>query len=101
MAVEGPDAVGAFGGGGAVGVQGQCPAPAVNDHQMVEVAEQGQVVQAGRAAFGPRDQVVHVTADGRGGAAGEGAVPVALDDGAAQVRRDLLGGLAEVQGQAG
>ena len=42
-----------------------------------------------------------VAADGRLGAAGEGAVPVALDDGAAEVGWDLLGGLAEVQREAG
>ena len=44
---------------------------------------------------------MHVTADGRGGAAGETTVPVALDHGAAQVRGDLLGGLAEVEREAG
>jgi hypothetical protein len=67
----------------------------------VEVTEQGQVVQPGHPAFGPGDDVVDVAADGGCGAAGEGAVSVAFDDGAAQVGWDLLGGLAEVEGEAG
>ena len=68
---------------------------------MVEPAEQAEVGQAGGAAFGPGDQVVHV-ADRRWlGAAWELAVLVALDDGGAQVGRDGAGGAAEVQGLAG
>ena len=45
MAVQGA-AVGAD-GGGAVGVAGQGPVPVVDDGQVVEPAQQGQVGQAG------------------------------------------------------
>ena len=79
----------------------QGPAPAVHGDQVVKSAQKGQVVQAGRAALRPGDHVMHLAADGRRGAAGEATVPVAFGDGAAEVGRDLLGGLAEVQGEAG
>ncbi len=44
VGVEGAS-VGAGGGGGAVGVAGQFPAPAVDDDQVVKSAEQAQVPQ--------------------------------------------------------
>src|SRR6185437_12824500 len=43
VAMQGPDPVGAFGCGGAVGVQGQGPAAAVDDDEVMESAEQGEV----------------------------------------------------------
>ena len=63
---------------------------------MVEGAEQDQVGQGGVAAFGPGFEVVDLAGGGPLVAAGEGAVPVAGDDGAAQVRRDGGGGGAGV-----
>ena len=95
--------VGCGGGGGAVGVAGDFPAPAVNDDDVMKSAKHCQVPQRGRAALGPGDQMVDL-ADRRGLlAAGEPAFFVPLDDGFAQVRGDGAGGAAEVQrlGQAG
>src|SRR5207245_623718 len=87
VAVQGA-AVGAGHGGGAVGVQGDGPALAVDQGQVVDGAHQQAVDQAGGAAAAAGDDVVHV-AGGRGlVAAGRGAVPVADDDGAAQVGGD-------------
>src|ERR1700681_525133 len=52
VAVQGAFAVGAGGGGGAVGVEGDLPAPLVDGDEVVEGAEQDQVSQGGGAAFG-------------------------------------------------
>ena len=77
------------------------PAPAVDRDLVVEPAEQDQVAQAGGAAVGPVDQVVHL-ADRRGlPAPGELAMLVAEDDGGAQVGRDGAGGAADVERLAG
>ena len=65
VAVQGLGAVGAAGGGGAVGVQGDRPAPLVNSHLMVEEAEQGAAGHAGGAAVGQVGHMVHLA--GRGG----------------------------------
>src|SRR6516164_3957089 len=99
VAVQGA-AVRAGGGGGAVGVQGQGPAPAVDDDLVVERAQGDQVPQGGRAGLGAGDQVVDVADAGGLIAAGEGAVAVPDDDRAAQVDRDGLAGRADVQRQA-
>src|SRR5690349_11046850 len=52
MAVQDLGLVLVPGGGGAVGVQDQGPAPAMDDHLMMEPAQQHAVLGAGRAAVG-------------------------------------------------
>src|SRR6266702_4787037 len=84
-----------------VGVQDHRPAPLVDDDLMVEGAEQGAVGDAGRAAVGLMGQVMHFA--GGGGlvaAAGEPAVLVPQDDGAADRGRDVPG-YPDIQRQAG
>src|SRR5712691_13355292 len=88
VAVVDLGAAGVGHGGGAVGVEGDCPVPLVDDDQVVEGAEQDQLGQFGAAAFAAGGGVVHVAGVGWLVAAGGGAVPVAEDDGAAQVGRD-------------
>src|SRR5215467_16175839 len=66
--------------------------------EVVEAAPEGEVVQAGGAAFGHRDYVMYLTVAVQ--AAGEAAVHVAPDDGAADVRRDGVGRGADVERQA-
>jgi hypothetical protein len=58
VAVQGPVAVGAGRGHGAVGVQDDAPAPPVDRDEVMEGAEECQVGQAGRAALGAGDDVV-------------------------------------------
>src|SRR5258708_1614788 len=60
VAIEGALTVGAGGGGGAVGVEDELPAPPVDRHEMVEGADQAAVFDAGGAPFGAGDQVVDV-----------------------------------------
>src|SRR4051794_17726264 len=62
---------------GGSGVAGDGEAALV-DGGVVPLAEQGAVLAAGGAAVGPVDDVVDVAPGGRGGAAGEHAVPVAV-----------------------
>ena len=100
VAVEGALFVGAGGGGGAVGVQGEVPAPAVDGGEVVEGAEQDQVVQAGGAAVAAGSEVVGLAGGGALAAAGEPAAAVPGDHGAAQVIGDGLGRFADVQRQA-
>ena len=100
VAVEGAS-VGCGGGGGAVGVAGDVPAPPMDSYLVVESAEQDQVGQAGGAAVGPVDQVVRLGHGCGLPAAGELAVLVAEGDGGAQVGRDGAGGAADVQWLAG
>src|SRR6266571_3439359 len=81
----------------AVGVEDEFPAEAVDADLVVILAQQYEVLQAGLAALGPGDDVVDLA--GGGGlvaAAGPAAVPVAEDDGAADVVGDLLG-VSDVQ----
>jgi hypothetical protein len=59
VAAENLGAVGTAGGGGAVGVQGNFPAPLVDRHVVVEEAVQGAPVDAGGAAVGQVGQMVH------------------------------------------
>ena len=84
----------------AVRVEAELPAPAMDGDLVVEDAEQAAVREASRPAAGKRDEVMHLTSCGWLVAAGEGAVLVASDDGAAQVRRDGVGGPAEVEREA-
>src|SRR5689334_9973063 len=88
------------GGGGAVGVQHDGPAVAVDLHLVVEPAEQRAVPDGGLAAVGLMGQVVDL-APGGGlvAAAGEPAVLVPLDHRPADRGRDV-GADADVQGQA-
>ena len=48
----------AGGGGSAIGVEAQSPAPPVDHREVVEQAQRQQVPQGGRAAAGARDDVV-------------------------------------------
>ena len=94
---QGP-AVGAGGRGGAVGAASQGPAPAVDDGQVMEPAEQGQVGQGGRPGPGPGNQVVHLADGGRLLTAGEPAVPVAQGDGPPEVRGNDRRGRPHIEG---
>ena len=101
VAVQDLGLAGVPGRGGPVGVQHQCPAPPVNDHLVVEGAEQDAVAEAGVAAVGFVLDVVDLA--GGGGlvaAAGPAAVPVAQDDRVADGGGDGVG-VADVQRQAG
>jgi hypothetical protein len=60
VAVQGPGAVGAGSGDGAVGVQRDGPSPPVDRDEVVEGAQERQVGQAGRAALGAGDDVVRL-----------------------------------------
>jgi len=100
VAVEYPVAVRIGHSGGAVGVEGDDPAPLVHQDEVVEAAEQQEVGEFGRAASGTGNDVVDLTRGGQLVAPWGSAVPVAQDDRAAQVRRDRVGGRADVQGQA-
>ena len=92
-------AVGAAGGGGAVGVQGDGPAPLVDGHVVVEEAVQGTAVDAGLAAVGQVGHMVHFTrCGGLVAAAGPAAVLVPQDHRAADGGGDL-GAAADVQGK--
>ena len=71
-------AVGADGGGGAVGVEDEFPPPAVDGYEVMKRAREAAVLQRGRAAFGPGCQVMDVAGGGAAVAAGEAAVLVAL-----------------------
>src|SRR3954454_3798074 len=62
------------------GIQTYFPRRVVDD-SVVVAAQQGEVVQAGGAAVGPVSEVVGVAHQRWSGAAGEGAVPVADDQG--------------------
>jgi len=73
----------------------------VDDDLVVEEAEQGAVGDAGRPAVGLVAEVVHLAAGGGlVAAAGEPAVLVPQDDGAADRGRDVPGH-PDVQRQAG
>src|SRR5215472_13775619 len=99
VAVQGALTVGAYCRGGAVGIEGELPAPSVDGDEVVEGAEQAAVGDGGVAAVGPSAQVVDVTGDGGLVAAGEAAVVVAAGDSPAEVGGDVGGG-AHVQRQA-
>jgi len=64
------------------------------------LARQDEIGQAGPAALGAWDQVVDLAGRGPLAAASEGAVPVAGDNRAAQMRRHSGGGGTDVQRQA-
>src|SRR5215469_12536158 len=87
-------------GGGGVGVGNDLPAEPVDADLMMIFAQEFDISHAGRAALGAGDQVVALAGGrGPGAPAGPGAVPVAEDDRAADVRRDVPGA-AHVQRQA-
>ena len=98
--MEGFGAVGADGGGCAVGVQGDVPAPAVDRDKVVEPAEQREVGEGVPAAVFPVHEVVDVAAGGGGVAAGEPAVLVPQADCAAEVDGDGVEGAGDVERQA-
>jgi Beta-lactamase len=101
VAVEDFGAVGAAGGGGAVGIERDGPALLVDGHVVMVKAIKCAAVHAGLPAVGQVDDMVHLT--GRGGlvtAAGPAAVLIAQDDRAADRGGDI-GGAADVQRQAG
>jgi hypothetical protein len=64
VAAEDLGAVGAAGGGGAVGVQRDGPAPLVDHDVVVEETEQCAVFDRGGAAVGLVGQVMHLTGGG-------------------------------------
>src|SRR5215472_16743375 len=86
--------------GGAVGVEDQLPAPAVDAHVVVELAQQHAVAGAGLAAVFLVPDVVHVAPGGGPAAARPGAALVAEQDGAADAGRDGVG-VADVEGECG
>ena len=71
------------------------------DESVVVAAEQGEVFQAGRAAVGPVLEVVGVAHEGWAGAAGEGAVWVAGDQGAPEGGGDQAVQAADVRTSLG
>ena len=79
-----------------VGVEADVPGGGV-DQRVVGAAEQHQVVECGVAAVGPVLDVVGVAGDGGSGAAGEGAVLVAGDQGVPEGSGDESAGAAEVE----
>jgi hypothetical protein len=83
--------VGSVGGGGAVGMQHEAPAVAVDADVVVELAQQHAVGDGGFPAVGLVGQVVHVAPGGGPPAAGPGAAAVAELDGAADAGRDRVG----------
>src|SRR5215470_20226498 len=93
-------AAGSAGLGGAVGVQDDLPAPAVDAHVVVELAQQDAVADAGRAAVFLVPDVVHVAPGGGPAAARPGAAPVPQQHRAADVGGDGVG-VADVEREAG
>jgi hypothetical protein len=91
-------AIRADGGGGAIGVKVQRPAPAVDDDEVMESAQWHQVVQRRGPAFGAGNHMVDLAQAGGVVAAGERAARMAGGRGAAQVGGDGWLGLADVQG---
>src|SRR3984957_1471063 len=101
VAVQDFGAVGVPGGGGAVGIQDQGPAPPVDHDLVVVAAEQDAVLEAGVAAVGFVRDVVHLArGSGLVAAAGPPAALIAQDDRVADAGRDGAGG-ADVQRQGG
>src|SRR5580698_3717563 len=91
VTVERPRLTRADHGRGAVGVEGNGPAPPVNRDQMVKPAQQQQIPQAGRTAVLSVLDVVNVARRGWLLTAGEPAVLVAHVNRTTQVSRDGLG----------
>src|SRR3984885_10210906 len=89
---------GSVGRGGAVGVQDEPPAAAVDADVVVELAQQHALTHGGFAAVFLVLQVVHVAPGGGPPAPGPGAAAVAEEDGAADAGRDGVG-VADVQRQ--
>ena len=83
-------------GSSVVGVDPDLPGGVVDD-SVVVAAQQDHVLQAGFAAVGPVGDVVGVAHDRGPGAAGEGAVGVAADQGPPDRRGDEAVGAADVE----
>ena len=101
VAMEDFGAVGAAGAGGAVGVERDRPALLVDGHVVMVKAKKCAAVHAGLPAVRQVGDMVHLT--GRGGlvtAARPAAVLIAEDDRAADRGGDV-GGVADIQRQAG
>src|SRR5215813_135767 len=92
-------AVGTGGGGGAVGVEAQRPAPGVDDDEVVEGADGTEVTQGRGPAPGSGDEVMDLAGRARDPAPREAAAAMAGEYGPAQVARDGAFGLAGVQRQ--
>ena len=58
MVAEGAGAVGAGGSGAAVRIKGQCPAPGVDDDEVVEFADRAEVAEGCGPADGAGDVVI-------------------------------------------
>src|SRR5215475_15279089 len=99
VAVQGAAAVRAHRHGGAVGVEGELPAPSVDGNEVVEGTEKAAVGEGGGAVVGASLQVVDVAGDGGLVAAGEATMLVAAGDGSADLGRDV-GSSADIQRQA-
>ena len=67
------------------------------DEAMVAGADEGGVVQTGRAAGPPGDEVVGVAVSGWAWAAGEDAAAISERDGLAEIAGEQPGGVAEVE----
>src|SRR5579859_5009794 len=100
VAVQHLGPVGAPCGGGAVGVQDEGPAPAVDNDQVVIRAQKNAFCDAGGAAVGLVADVVDLAGGGGLGApAGPPAVLIAQGDGVADGGRDGVA-VPDVQRQA-
>ena len=100
VAVEDLLAVGAAGFGGAVGVEDELPASAVDAHVVVVPARQDEVFQGGLAAVFLVAQVADVAVDRGAAAPGPGAFPVPEQNGTADLPRDGVA-VADVEGRLG
>src|SRR5580693_3105541 len=92
--------VGSVGGGGAVGVQDEPPAAAVDADVVVELAQQHALAHGGLAAVFLVLQVVHVAPGGGPSAPRPGAAPIPQLDRAADAGRDRIG-IPDVQREGG
>ena len=99
MAVQDLLAIGASGFCGAVGVEGELPAFAVDADVMVELAYQSQVIQGGLAAVCFMAEVVDVAVHCRAATSRPRAFSVSEEDGAADLPRDA-GAVADVEREA-
>ena len=87
---------GAASDAGPVRVQGQLPAPAVDAHIVMKLAEKDTISDGGNASVGLMSQVMHVTGRWPLTAAGPLAVPGAEGDSAADGSGNLAG-VADVE----
>ena len=83
-----------------VGVEAYLPGGVVDD-AVVSAAQEGEVIQCRVAAVGPVGEVVGVAHDWWSGAGGEGAVPVAEDEGGPLGGGDQASEASDVEDLAG